>query len=88
MIEVELTHNKSVLLYSKDTSFLVLYYLLLQIDSTSYTWYADKIHKQSIMDSVHISQPTLDKHIQSLKERGIIIQQTRGKYLLNKQIFV
>jgi len=88
MVTVYLDTKDSVLLLSKDVSFHVLYYILIQSDMEHNYWYADKVHKARIMDKLNISPPTLDKHIASLKERKLIIPTgSRGKYRLNMQIF-
>lgn len=88
MITVYLDTKESILLKSKDRSFNVLYYILNQSDMEHNLWYADKIHKQHIIDKLEISPTTLDKHIASLKERKLIIPTgVRGKYKLNMQIF-
>lgn len=87
MILVYLDTKESILLKSKDKSFHVLYYILNQSDKEHNLWYADKIHKEYIIDKLDMAKATLDKHIASLKERGIIIPGgTRGKYELNMEI--
>jgi len=88
MVTVYLDTTDSVLLLSKDVSFHVLYYILVQADMEHNYWYADKIHKAKILNKLDISPPTLDKHIASLKKRKLIIPTgTRGKYRLNMRIF-
>jgi len=87
MITVYLDTKESILLKSKDKSFHVLYYILNQADSEHNLWYADKIHKQRILDKLQMSLVTLDKHLASLKERDLILPTgVRGKYRLNMQI--
>ena len=82
------TAKKSILLKSKDRTFHVLYYILRQTDMENHIWYADKVHKERIMNKLEISPVTLDKHISSLKKRGLILTTTvRGRYRLNMQIF-
>jgi predicted transcriptional regulator of viral defense system len=87
MITVYLDTKESILLKSKDSSFHVLYYILIQCDSERLVWYADKYNKQIIMDKVGLAPVTLDKLISSLKERGIITRELKGKYKLNNEIF-
>lgn len=88
MIPVYLDTNDSILLKSKDKTFHVLFHILRQADAEHNTWYADKVHKKQIVEKLHISPTTLDKHIASLKERNLIrATETRGKYKLNMQIF-
>jgi DNA-binding transcriptional ArsR family regulator len=87
MITVYLDTKESILLKSKDTSFHVLYYMIVQCDSERLVWYADRFNKQVIMDKVGLAPITLDKHISSLKERNIIIRESKGKYKLNNEIF-
>jgi DNA-binding MarR family transcriptional regulator len=88
VITVFLDTKDSILLKSKDKTFHVLYYILMQMDSERYVWYADKVHKEKIMVKLDISPPTLDKHIASLKQRNLILTtDVRGRYRLNTQIF-
>ena len=88
MITVYLDTKESVLLKSKDVTFHVLYYILNQTDMERNTWYADKENKQRIMNTPGLSPPTLDKHIASLKKRRQKqVIETRGKYMLNMNIF-
>lgn len=88
MIHVYLDTKDSILLKSKDKTFHVLYYILNQADAEHNVWYADKIHKQQIIDKVEISPTTLDKHLADLKSRDLIRPTgTRGKYKLNMHIF-
>lgn len=80
--------KESVLRKSKDKTFEVLHIILNQMDEDSGIWYADKIHKKEIMDSMDITITTLDKHIASLKRRELIIRDdVRGRYKLNSEIF-
>ena len=71
MVAVYLDTNESVLLKSNDRTFHVLFYILRQLDFERNLWYADKQNKITIMHKLGISPPTLDKHIASLKERGL-----------------
>tara|TARA_R110000751_G_scaffold58576_5_gene123502 strand:+ start:135 stop:431 length:297 start_codon:yes stop_codon:yes gene_type:complete len=88
VITVYLDTKESILLKSKDRTFHVLYYILRQTDMENHIWYADKVHKERIMNKLEISPVTLDKHISSLKKRGLILTTTvRGRYRLNMQIF-
>ena len=88
MITVYLDTKDSVLLKSKDATFHVLYYILNQTDMERNTWYADKENKQYIMGKLGIAPVTLDKHIASLKKRRLILTtESRGKYMLNMNIF-
>tara|TARA_R100001443_G_scaffold116135_1_gene135754 strand:- start:6472 stop:6768 length:297 start_codon:yes stop_codon:yes gene_type:complete len=88
VITVYLDTRESILLKSKDRTFHVLYYILRQTDMEKHIWYADKVHKESIMLNLEISPVTLDKHISSLKQRDLILTTTvRGRYRLNMQIF-
>ena len=88
VITVYLDTKESILLKSKDRTFHVLYYILRQTDMEKHIWYADKVHKEIIMDRLEISPVTLDKHISSLKQRRLIITTSvRGRYRLNMQIF-
>ena len=87
MVTVYLDTKDSILLKSKDKSFHVLYYILNQADAEHNLWYADKLHKQRIIDKLAMSLVTLDKHLASLKERNLILPTgVRGKYRLNMQI--
>ena len=87
MIVVYLDTKDSILLKSKDRTFHVLYYILNQADLEHHYWYADKIHKERIVNKLGISPVTLDKHIASLKNRGLIKPTgARGKYRLNMEI--
>lgn len=86
VISVYLDTKDSILLLSKDRAFNVLYYVLNQTDTERNIWYADKIHKQRIMNKLDISPATLDKHIKSLKDRKLIISESRGRYRINTQI--
>jgi DNA-binding IscR family transcriptional regulator len=80
--------KESILLKSKDRTFHVLYYILRQTDMEKHIWYADKVHKEHIMNKLEISPVTLDKHISSLKQRNLIlVTSVRGRYRLNMQIF-
>mgnify|MGYP003852391921 FL=1 len=88
MVTVYLDTKESVLLKSKDKSFHVLFYILNQADIEHNLWYADKLHKNYIVEKLSISPTTLDKHLASLKERDLIRPAgTRGKYRLNMHIF-
>ena len=88
MITVYLDTKESVLLKSKDATYHVLYYILNQTDMERNTWYADKENKQYIMGKLDIAPLTLDKHIASLKKRRLILTtESRGKYMLNMNIF-
>ena len=88
VITVYLDTQESILLKSKDKTFHVLYHILRQSDMETHIWYADKLHKQHIMAKLEISPVTLDKHISSLKQRGLILTtDVRGRYRLNMQIF-
>ena len=88
MITVYLDTKDSVLLKSKDATFHVLYYILNQTDMERNTWYADKENKARIMGKLGIAPVTLDKHIASLKKRRLILTtESRGKYMLNMNIF-
>lgn len=88
MITVYLDTKESVLLKSKDATFHVLYYILNQTDMERNTWYADKENKARIMGKLGIAPVTLDKHIASLKKRRLILTtESRGKYMLNMNIF-
>ena len=49
MVTVYLDTKDSILLKSKDKSFHVLYYILNQADAEHNLWYADKLHKQSLL---------------------------------------
>lgn len=86
VVSVYLDTKDSILLLSKDRAFHVLYYILNQADFERNIWYADKIHKNRIMIKLEISPATLDKHIKSLKERKLIISESRGRYRVNTQI--
>ena len=87
MITVYLDTKDSILLLSKDKTFHVLYYILIQADSEHNIWYADKIHKKRIMLKLEISPVTLDKHIASLKQRKLILKtDSRGRYRINTQL--
>lgn len=87
VVVVYLDTKNSILLKSKDRSFHVLYYILNQADSEHHFWYADKIHKERIVNKLEMSPVTLDKHIASLKERDLIRPTgARGKYRLNMEI--
>ena len=88
MITVYLDTSDSILLKSKDAPFKVLFYILRQADLDHFMWYADKMHKEYIMEKLGIALPTLDTHIASLKNRGFIkTTDIRGKYRLNMDIF-
>jgi DNA-binding transcriptional ArsR family regulator len=87
MITVYLDTKDSILLRSKDITFHVLYYILQQSNEETNTWYADKEHKQIIMDKLGLAQITLEKHLASLKERKLLISEMRGRYKLNTKIF-
>ena len=88
VITVYLDTKESILLKSKDRTFHVLYYILRQTDMEKHIWYADKVHKEQIMNKLEISPVTLDKHISSLKQRTLIMTTAvRGRYRLNMQIF-
>ena len=87
MVTVYLDTTDSILLLSKDKTFHVLYYILIQMDSERNIWYADKVHKRKIMDKLEISPVTLDKHISSLKNRKLILTtDARGRYRINTQL--
>tara|TARA_R110001606_G_scaffold172525_2_gene318723 strand:+ start:165 stop:458 length:294 start_codon:yes stop_codon:yes gene_type:complete len=87
MFTVYLDTKESLLLKSKDKPFHVLYYILNQADSERNIWYADKVHKAHIIAKLKISPVTLDKHIASLKQRGLIVTtEVRGRYNLNMKI--
>ena len=87
VVTVYLDTKDSILLLSKDKTFHVLYYILIQADVEKNIWYADKVHKERIMSKLEISPVTLDKHISSLKNRGLILTTgARGRYRLNTQI--
>jgi len=79
--------NDSILLKANDATFKVLHIILNQVSDEG-TWYADKVHKKEIMETLNITITTLDKHIASLKNRELIIKkETRGRYKLNEEIF-
>jgi Mn-dependent DtxR family transcriptional regulator len=59
---------------------------MLQMDIESNVWYADRFNKQELCNKLHISLPSLDKMIASLKERELLILIQRGKYKLNEQL--
>lgn len=84
MMVVFLTSDSSLLLLSKDKSFHVLYYILRQLNNTS--WIADSNNKQFIIDKLAISSSTLDKQISSLKQRGVLKPSIRGQYLINTDL--
>ena len=87
VVLVYLDTKDSILLKSKDRSFHVLYYILNQADQEHHFWYADKIHKERIVNKLEMSPVTLDKHIASLKDRDFIRPTgARGKYRLNMEI--
>lgn len=87
VVTVYLDTKDSILLLSKDKTFHVLYYILVQTDAEHNIWYADKIHKKKIMLKMDISPVTLDKHIASLKQRKFILKtDARGRYRLNTQL--
>lgn len=84
---VYLDTQESVLLRSKDKSFHVLFHILRQYDSHNDVWYGDAINKEIISQKLKIAYPTLNKHISSLKQRGLICPIARGEYKLNPNIF-
>jgi|TARA_R110000803_G_scaffold196714_1_gene260027 DNA-binding MarR family transcriptional regulator len=86
VISVYLDTKDSILLLSKDRAFHILFYILNQADLERNIWYADKVHKERIMTKLNISPATLDKHIKSLKERNLIISESRGRYRVNTLI--
>ena len=86
VISVYLDTKDSILLLSKDRAFHILFYILNQADLERNIWYADKVHKERIMTKLNISPATLDKHIKSLKERNLIISESRGRYTVNTLI--
>ena len=87
VVTVYLDTKDSILLLSKDRTFHVLFHILLQANTESNIWYADKVHKKKIMLKMGISPVTLDKHIASLKERKLILTtDARGRYRLNTQL--
>lgn len=87
MVTVYLDVKDSILLLSKDKTYHVLYYILIQMDSERNIWYADKVHKKKIMDKLEISPVTLDKHLKSLKDRKLILTtDARGRYRINTQL--
>lgn len=87
MIIVYLDTQDSILLKSKDSSFILLYYILQQSDKETLVWYADKLHKDYLTQKVGCTLANLDKQIRSLKERDIISTLGKGKYKLNEKIF-
>ena len=86
VISVYSDTKDSILLLSKDRAFHILFYILNQADLERNIWYADKVHKERIMTKLNISPATLDKHIKSLKERNLIISESRGRYRVNTLI--
>jgi hypothetical protein len=86
MILVHLDIQDSILLKANDRSFHVLHSIMLQMDIESNVWYADRFNKQELCNKLHISLPSLDKMIASLKERELLILIQRGKYKLNEQL--
>lgn len=88
MITVYLDTSNSILLKSNDKSFHLLYYILKQINSETLEWYADKINKEELMKTLDLKLITLDKQLQSLRERDLLLKTNlRGKYKLNEEIF-
>lgn len=87
MIIVYLDTQDSILLKSKDSSFILLYYILQQSDKETLVWYADKLHKEYLIQKVGCTLANLDKMIKSLKERSILSTLGKGKYKLNEKIF-
>ena len=82
MIVVNLDTQDSILLKSNDTSFRVLYYILLQRDPRNNIWYADFENKELICNELNISMPAMAKILASLHEREILIRLSKGKYQL------
>lgn len=83
MIVVSLDTPDSLLLRSNDTSFKVLYYILQQVDLNNNIWYSDRYNKEQIMLKLNLSLPAIDKIINSLQQRLIIIKLSKGKYMLD-----
>jgi hypothetical protein len=86
MILVYLDVNDSILLKAKDTSFHVLYWILLQMNKEENVWYSDKINKQEICEKLMITSITLEKALFSLKARELIISKKKGVYALSNTI--
>ncbi len=82
MIIVNLDTTDSILLKSNDKSFHVLYHIIVQRDPNYHTWYADKTNKKEICDFLGIGFPALEKIIKTLKDRGLLEKEKRGKYKL------
>lgn len=77
--------DTSILLHSMDNTFHTLFYIIQQMNTESNVWIATSENKRELTLSVNITASTLDKHISSLKQRGILIRVRRETYMLNKE---
>lgn len=77
--------DTSILLHSTDTTFHTLFYIIQQMNLETNEWEASKENKESLISSLSTTVPTLDKHLSSLRERGILERNKRGLYTLNQQ---
>lgn len=66
---------------AKDTSYHVLAEIFDQC-SPEGEWLAIKSNKEIIKQKLFISSSTLDKHIKSLKERGILSSKMKSLYTI------
>jgi len=77
--------DTSILLLSSDTTFHTLFYIIQQMNLETNEWEASKENKESLISSLSSTDSTLDKHLSSLRERGILERNKRGLYSLNTQ---
>ena len=85
---VYLDTQEAVLLRSNDKSYHVLFHIIRQRNTSTNIWYSDAVNKKEIISKLEIALPTLNKHIASLKKRGLLKARThRGEYMLNPNIF-
>lgn len=75
--------KENFLLASDCLHLKVLYYIIKQVSHDTNPWHADMDNKESIMDKLEISLATMNRQVNILKNNKIIIQKSRGKYMLN-----
>jgi len=86
LIKLEL-NREGLLLQLNSKPLMVLHYILIRVNESDYSWYSDKTNRELIMVKLNISRPTLECHLKTLKDIGLIMStEIRGKYRINRKL--
>jgi len=77
--------DTSIFLLSTDKTLHTLFYIIQQINININEWEASKENKKELTSLLSTTASTLDKHLSSLRERGILERNKRGLYTLNHE---